>query len=279
MSMASYLLAACLTIQATPVSSQFDQVTPEPPLGKLHARSEGQARAVVLIHGLYIHPFSNSNVHKPLMRDWQFAGSRLAKRLAKDSDVYAYAYGQNAPVDEIAKKSDLLKRVQFLKKLGYREIVLVGHSAGGLIARQLVEDHPKAGVTKVIQVCSPNGGSSWAKYAVVRKAQKSFVRSLTQEAREQAQKERKGKTIPKKLDFVCLVGSGVGDGDGLVKDSCQWTENLQKQGIPAYKVDVTHWRAMRSRTSIDLIAEHVLKDHPRWKPLEVEKAVERVLED
>ena len=49
---------------------------------------------------------------------------------------------------------------------------LVGYSAGALIARYFVEDSPDYGVTKVIQVCAPNGGSGWGKLtAGVRQSQ------------------------------------------------------------------------------------------------------------
>src|ERR1035438_4804334 len=141
---------------APALESTCQQVAPAPVDGKW-VRSPMQKRAVVLIHGYYFH-FKDKNVPKAQPRPWQAADSSLVKELAKSSDVFVFAYGQNASVDTIVKQSKLSESVAQLRKLGYREIVLVGHSAGGLIARHFVEDHPDSGVTRVVQVCAPNAG-------------------------------------------------------------------------------------------------------------------------
>ena len=79
---------------------------------------------------------------------WQKADSPLVKELARNADVFAFAYGQN-PLDTILRHSKLGENIAAIRKLGYSEVILVGHSAGGLIARQFVEDNSQAGVTKV----------------------------------------------------------------------------------------------------------------------------------
>src|SRR5262249_24338593 len=172
------------------VESRFEQVLPRPGMASLFPGRVGRQLAVVLIHGLYLHPFSKENAGRPLLRDWQTPKSRLARELARQADVYAFAYAQNVPVDEVARSGRLLESVRFLRSLDYREIVLVGHSAGGLVARQFVEDHPDEGVTKVIQVCTPNGGSSLAKWPTSCAAQRVFLHSLTKPERQKSLQAR-----------------------------------------------------------------------------------------
>jgi pimeloyl-ACP methyl ester carboxylesterase len=218
-------------------------------------------------------------VLRTTFRDWQDDKSRLARELARQADVYAFAYAQDVAIEEVANGSGLTEHVGWLKKQGYREIVLVGHSAGALVARQFVEDRPDAGVTKVVQVCPPNGGSSWARVPLVRRNQFAFLQSLTKASRQKWLDLRKDKRIPAGVQFVCLIGTGAGNGDGVVHRTCQWTDELQAQGIPAVALDVTHPFAMRGSKGIEKIAELVKGDHPRWSKEQVEKARKEILDD
>src|SRR5262249_36988219 len=158
---ATLLLATLATPPATPpVRTLLARVGPAPAIAQAprDARSPGQDRAVVLIHGLALHPLSTAKVGQAAFRHWQQPGSALVRPLAEDSDVWSVGYSQTSAVENVAAAvAALVKKV---KAQGYKEVVLVGHSAGGLIARQLVEDHPDAGVTKVVQVCAPNLGST-----------------------------------------------------------------------------------------------------------------------
>ena len=158
-------LVLLLSLPGPRVESWLEPVLPQPLPGQSSTRTPKQWRAVVLIHGLHLHPFSKDNVAKPLLRDWQKPKSKMARELVKYADVYAFAYAQDVGIDEVVRGSRLLDDVRCLRRLGYREIVLIGHSAGGVVARQFVEDYPSEGVTKVIQVCTPNGGSSLARWA------------------------------------------------------------------------------------------------------------------
>jgi pimeloyl-ACP methyl ester carboxylesterase len=270
------LTLVCSVLLAAPrVESRFEQVAPvraEP------ARSAGQTRAVVLLHGYTIH-FRAESVPVPAYRDWQRADSVLVKRLGEEGDVFVFAYGQNAALDDVVAHGGLVGHVAGLRKLGYRDIVLVGHSAGALVARQFVEDHPDAGVTKVVQVCPPNGGSSWARLPLARRNQFAFLQSLTRPSRQKWLDLRKDKRVPAGVQFVCVVGAGAGNGDGVVHRTSQWPDDLQEQGIPAVVLDVTHPFAMRGSRAIEKIAELVKADHPRWTKEQVEKARKEVLDD
>lgn len=260
-------LCVLLVLGAPPVETEFAQVFPAPRVAGLADRSPGQTRAVILLHGLRAHPFKETNVAKPGFQDWQEPRSTLVKTLADVADVYAFAYGQNAAIDSIVQVPALRTSINRLRQIGYREIILVGHSAGGLVARQFVEDFPLAGVTKVIQVCCPNGGSSWGKVKIgVRAAQVAFLDSLTKENREQCLKDRNGKKIPEHVEFVCVVGNGGAVGDGVVLSRCQWTEDLQKQGIPAVAVSTNHFLIMRSKEGAQAIAALVREKQIRWDP-------------
>src|SRR5262249_37157965 len=161
-----------------------------------------------------------------------------------------------------------------LKELGYPEIILLGHSAGGIVAREFVEDNPRAGVTKVVQVCTPNTGTALAKATFgLRKCQAPLVESLTPQGREQALRARADRKIPAHIEFVCVVcqlcleGTAAGkiadaievdltattNGDGVVCTDSQWSDDLRKQGIPAVGLPFFHNAVVYSQASIDKI--------------------------
>jgi pimeloyl-ACP methyl ester carboxylesterase len=252
------------------------------------SRTEGKDRAVVLIHGLKIQPLSSRKVFEANLHFWQQPDSDLVQAIAPLADIYSFAYSQNVAVDHIAGSADFASCIQMLKSAGYSEIVLVGHSAGGLIARQFVEDFPQQGVTKVVQVCSPNTGSCWGNVTIgVRKPQELFLTSLAKSARQQFLQQRQGRVIPAKVEFVCLVGDlqpysidaglplGCGYsfsicaaadpyGDGLVAAESQWPVDLRRQGIPMVTVDADHCEIMHDETAVAAITEIVRSKQPRW---------------
>lgn len=270
-------LLATLCLAAAPVETKFVQVVPAPRETARFERSPGQRRAVVLIHGLSVQPFVDGNAARAEFRSWQRADGHLARALAPDADVYAFAYGQDLPVQEVAGLEGFTANVRRLKELGYREIVLVGHSAGGLVARQFVEDYPDSGVTKVVQVCAPNAGSSWARAAAaVGQSQEAFLASLTREGRRACLKCRADKKVPEHVQFVCLVGTRARFGDGVVSCDSQWPDDLQEQGIPAVALAVDHLGAVRGKEGARRIAALVGEDHERWSPDEVRSARRRI---
>ena len=268
------LLVAVLSLSAAPaappkVETAFLKVAPAKPAT---GRTPKQARAVVLIHGLSLHPISKDKAARATMRSWQKPDSLLVKELARHADVYAFAYGQNTSVEKIPEATGLAQRIGGLRKDGYREIVLVGHSAGGLVARHMVEDNPEAGVTKVIQVCCPNTGSTLAAIRVVRDVQVAFFTSLSRAARKALLLKRQDLRIPGKVEFACVVGSIRLGGDGVVSCASQWSEDLQKQGIPAHLLRATHWEAVRGARGVELIGRLVREPQPRWKDEQISKA-------
>jgi pimeloyl-ACP methyl ester carboxylesterase len=268
------LLAALLLVLAhvpRPIETQFLQVAPAAVQPGQVLPSPSQHRAVVLICGLHVHPFSDSSVPRAYFAPWQKPGSPMVRALARDADVFAFTYGQAVPVTEIAGQAKLRDGIRRLRQAGYTEVVLVGFSAGGLVARQFVEDEPDAGVTKVVQVCAPNGGSSWAELKVgVRPSQRPFLQSLTKEARLEWLRQRRDRRIPANVQFVCVIGTGLGTGDGLVSTLSAWPEDLQRQGIPAETLAATHPQAMRCPEGVRLVADLVRQDVPRWDALQVE---------
>jgi pimeloyl-ACP methyl ester carboxylesterase len=251
---------------ASQVEVIFEQVAPEHRTADTFERSPDQTRAVVLVHGLRWRDGLASP--KANFEKWQRPDSSLVKTLKKDADVFAFAYGQNVAVDRVVELSGLADKLRGVRQLGYKEMILVGHSAGGLIVRQLVEDHADAGVTKVIQVSAPNGGSDLGK-----NFREPFVASLTKQARQDCLLGRTDKKIPATVEFVCVVSGSLGT-DLMVLCSCQWTEDLQQQGIPAFALYKNHHNAIASQAGADLIAQLVRENQPRWAPAKV--AAERV---
>jgi len=266
----------CL-LQQVPVETQFEQVYPNRVKTSME-RSAGQIRAVVFIHGLKIHPLHGSLATHPEFHNWQEPGSFLVQTLSKDADVFALAYSQTADVDAISRAQGFDQAVQKLNFMGYKEITLVGHSAGGVVARLFVEDHPDGPVTRVVQVCAPNLGSSWAKAEVgSRKIQGSFYQSLTKRWRENVCRLRNDKTIPAGVQFLCVLGTVGTLGDGLVSCQSQWPEDLQRQGIPVIRLQTTHLAIMHSKKTALVLAEQIVRDHPRWGEVQVETMRESIL--
>jgi pimeloyl-ACP methyl ester carboxylesterase len=295
------LLTAALGAAPPPPGApetRFAQLAPAYREGPLWQRSVAQPRAVVLIHGLHLHPFSSRNVKRAEWHNWQRPDSALVKALALDADVFGFAYSQEVPLETIAETPGLHNGVQRLRGMGYREVVLLGHSAGGLVARQFVEDHPDAGVTRVVQVCAPNGGSSWARARLaVRKNQGSFLSSLTRKDRQHSLEGRADKRIPAAVEFVCVVGRvhipllaprEQGDkaargwlrpGDGVVSAACQWTPELQEQGIPAVPLWAGHSGVLHSKVGIEALVRLVRERIGRWDAATVAAARQRILGD
>jgi pimeloyl-ACP methyl ester carboxylesterase len=265
------LFVCCGFYGDTPaVQTQFQQIHPaqvapgpiQPPEMDFR-RTPGRARAVVLLHGFHVN-FSDYKIRRPQVEQWQQAGSWLVDTLGQSADVYAFRYGQNVAVEQVAHVPALRAGVARLKKLGYREVVLMGHSAGGLVARHFVEDFPDAGVTRVVQVCAPNGGSKWACFApLAHDTQRAFVTSLSEDARQKA--AQAGKKIPPSVQFICVVGSD----DWVVSTRNQWTADLREQGITAVVLPVAHETAMYGEANAKRLAELVGSDLTRWNGTEV----------
>lgn len=260
---------------ATELSTDFWQVAPEKSekAWVVPTVSRERPRAVLLIPGLHVHPIWHSKATRPDRRSWQEPKSELVKELAKDFDVFAFAYAQTVPVDYVSQSPGLRDAVTLLRKAGYKEIVLIGHSAGGIIARQFVEQYPDWGVTKVIAVGSPFAGSEVAKVNVgYPKVQAPFVRSLTPEARTAATKMN-SHPLGMQVEFACVVCKLKGvESDGLVFLRSQWPDDLQRFGVPAVLATVSHVVAMHHAETSKTIAKLAREKLTRWRPAEVEKA-------
>jgi pimeloyl-ACP methyl ester carboxylesterase len=275
-----YLLPAlCLVLlnAPEPIETRFVQVAPAAVNPGQILPSTGQHRAVVLIPGLHPHPFSDASVPRAYFAAWQQPSSPMVHALARDADVFAFTYGQAVPVTTIAGQPALRDGIRRLRQEGYTDVVLVGFSAGGLVARQFVEDEPDAGVTKVVQVCAPNAGSSWAELKVgVRPSQRPFLQSLTKEARAEWLRQRVDKRVPANVQFVCVIGTGMGAGDGLVSSRSAWSEDLQRQGVGAVTLAAQHLNAVRCEEGVRLVVELVRDEQPRWDALQVEALRKRL---
>lgn len=253
------------------------QPFPGPNTAKRLARTEGRERAVILLHGLDLRD-DGTSAATPRFVDWQGSTSPLVKSLSRNADVFSIAYAQNTAVEEIASFPELRESVGKVKQLGYKEVVLLGHSAGGLLARHFVEEHPRAGVTRVIQVAAPNGGTKLASWAVrllqVPTDQAVFVASLSPAHRAAVVRNR-DKQIPASIDFVTVVTctSSKNKGDGAVNRQCQWPADLQSQGIPCVYVEGSHLEVLGNEECLDVYCKLITEAQPRWGHTQVQQAL------
>ncbi len=270
-------LAVVLSILAAPTATLPTDLKPVAPDALMHPLAPLQPvrkeRAAILIHGMKLFPLRPHKALRPDLHDWQEPATDLPKTLGATFDVYAFCYAQLVPVDAVCHTPALRAAVASCKAAGYKEIVLIGHSCGGIIAREFVEAYPDAGVTKVIQVATPNMGSD---LAVVKtgypKIQSAFVESVIPALRQDVASRGK-RLIPPKVEFATVVCKLRGfDGDGLVWMDAQWPDDLQRQGVPATIVQINHFEACKGPAGVKAITELAREKLTRWSPEEVEKA-------
>lgn len=230
-----------------------------------------KTRAVLLVHGLYLQILRPEKAARPETQDWQRPRAPLIKELSPDFDVFTFAYAQTMPVDAVSLSWGLRAEVARLKKAGYQEIILIGHSAGGIVSRQFIERFPDTGVTKVIQVATPNDGSDYATIKLgIPKLQLPYLQSLAPESRQR--EIARPRKLPAEIDFCCVVCKGGNrQSDTIVSFSSQWPEELQKQGVPAVLVPSYHNEAMRADAPVKAIGELAREKLARWTREEVEQ--------
>jgi pimeloyl-ACP methyl ester carboxylesterase len=230
-------------------------------------------RALLLIPGLKIHPLRPAQCARPERHSWQETNSDLVRMLAADFDVFAFGYAQTAPLEVVVHSPGLRDAVGHLKKAGYKDIVLVGHSAGGVIARLFATSYPDAGVTKVIAVASPHAGAEAAKLQIgYPRVQAPFVQSLAPNVRMAA--KIAGDAKPNNsVEMACVVCKLRRlDSDGLVNIASQWPEDCRSCGVPAVVVQVSHWEVMLNPAGAKVIGELAREKLARWNRDEVEQA-------
>jgi hypothetical protein len=265
------IVLAVLACPAANLSTEIWQVAPDcksRPGWVIAERSKD--RAVLLLPGLKIHPFRPVLTARPELHSWQEPNSDLVHTLSKESDVFSFGYAQITPLDTVAQSLGLRDAVANIQKAGYKEIVLIGHSAGGVIARLFVESYQDSGVTKVIMVSAPHSGSELAHLkGGYPKIQAPFIQSLAPEARIISPPQK----VDDKIEMVCVASKLKRiEGDGLVKLNSQWPEECRKLGIPVVLVPGSHFDAMTSPAAVKAIGEMAREKLTRWSPEEVETA-------
>jgi pimeloyl-ACP methyl ester carboxylesterase len=252
----------------------LQQAFPGPWSAKKLQRSEDCELAVVLVHGLDLH-HDSSPAKEARPQKWQGSTSTLVKALSRYGDVFSISYPQTSAVEEIADFPELHSALARIKGFGYTQLVLMGHSAGGLIVRHFVEDRPDTGITRVVQVATPNAGAHLADWGVklgqFGRDQEPFVKSLGPAHRAAVLKNRHGRLVPAGIDFVtvvCVTAEG-GKGDGVVSRQSQWPLDLQEQRIPCVRVHTNHHEVMLNDDSVKVLCALAAEPQPRWSAARV----------
>jgi pimeloyl-ACP methyl ester carboxylesterase len=115
---------------------------------KIHYVREGSGEPVVLIHGLY----SSASMN------WQAPG--IFEKVAADHDVIALdlpGHGQSDKPNDIAAYGDQMAEdvILLMDHLQIKKAHIVGYSLGGLIAFELIVDHPDRVLSGAL------GGMGW----------------------------------------------------------------------------------------------------------------------
>jgi len=265
------VLTATTVLTLSPITelpAEFWGIVPELKLVTLDTVKRKQDRAVVFVHGLLPRVLHPERATKPGLHDWQMPDSTIVKELKTDCDLYGLSYAQVFSTDAIAMSAVLRDGIEMLKSTGYKEIVLLGHSAGAIVCREFVEAFPKSGVTKVISVCGPHLGSGWAQLPnfTLPKTQLNFINSLHPDVRAARLKEYPS-VIEGRLEYCCLICKfRRTDHDTVVSLRSQWPDDLQDNGVPAVVVPCTHFDVMISDVGVRAICEVVRNRVVRWKP-------------
>src|SRR5579862_8566724 len=98
----SLSIVMCLLGVPDGLDTRFEEVFPLPKVKGQLERTPLKNRAVLLIAGLRIHSFSTTRVHQAMLHDWQAPSSHLVLSLARNADVYAFAYAQSVPVEVVS---------------------------------------------------------------------------------------------------------------------------------------------------------------------------------
>jgi len=230
-------------------------------------------KAVVLVHGLLPRPLHPELAEVPEPHNWQKPTVEVVKILAEEFDVFGMSYAQTLPVDLVPLSKEFREGIATLKKLGYTQIVLVGHSAGGVLVRRFVELFPDAGVTKIIMVGTPHLGSGWTNFPArfIPKQQSRFIESLSESYRIEATKC--APPLSEKLEACCVVCKLPRlKSDTIVGLRSQWPEDLQNQGIPVILAQCNHFEAMTSLEIAKTIAEAAKNRVIRWNKDDTDRA-------
>ncbi len=265
-------LVVLLTAPVVHIPTAYWQITPEYREFGLPQRSKD--RAVILIHGLIPRPVQVKKAAIPEPHSWQKPDSVMVKLLTPDFDIYGFSYAQTLPVDFVCHSCGLRSAVRQVKAAGYKEVVLVAHSAGGVVAYQFAERYPDSGVTRVVVVAAPLHGTGLAKLPTVGLAstQLPFIRSLSPGCRKE-QCEKCGRPIPESIEICCVVCKLPRLAtDTIVPTESQWPDLAQRQGIPAVLMEINHFDAVRSARGAEKVAELAKGKLTRWTPDEVEQA-------
>lgn len=141
--------------------------------------SQGRADALVLIHGYFSgeRTWAENGILRELEADgWRFAGKYLALPQGSQDEL-----GENKPAPrayylvDLPSEAPLAMQAKLLTPLlaeiatrhPDEKIILVGHSAGGVVARLWMVQNPKPKVAALITIAAPHLGSDKAEAALL----------------------------------------------------------------------------------------------------------------
>jgi pimeloyl-ACP methyl ester carboxylesterase len=174
--------------------------------------SEGEAKkpACVFIHGLGMNKFAWTDPTKAKVMGGLMPMSLLLRGHPEMKTLYhdlmsggytVAAWSQSRPLGPVRIALDELKEViGRLEGVRHNGIILIGHSRGGLIAREagLAGSSRENRLRGIVTLCSPHRGSGMAGWAVYASPLAALLRPLVPER----QRGTLSKTLKKSVDFL-----------------------------------------------------------------------------
>lgn len=180
---------------------------------------------------------------------------------------YGWANGINTgPTEYNIQK--IKERLKYIHEKHGTKVALVGHSLGGVLARELSRDYPSM-VSQVITLGSPFGMSAeWDKINPVIKSLFQFVHSNNPLVSDEQLMKQLLQPPPVPTTSVYTRNDVIVDWKTSINPKAKFTENIE--------VDTTHTGMCANQSCYVVIMDRLSQSEYKWKPFDKKKYPEEL---